>query len=800
MAELTQRPALSIGDRLKESLFYFPLVLGGIILIILLLVVLFGPLLAPHNPYLIDRLIVPHYDFTTETYIRVPLEPGGEFPLGTDERGMDIVSLLLFGARTTITAGVLIATLRIVFGLAAGMVMGWNENRWIDRFLLGFMNIITSVPALIAAMILIYSLGVKGGLPTFVIALTVVGWTEVAQYMRSEVLVLRKMPFIEGARVVGASDSEMLLRHIFPNVLPQLFVLSFLEIGSVLMLLGELALVGVFIGGGSTLDLSDLMAPPTIIGIPTHPEWGASVASGFRWFRSYPHVVMTPALAIFLAVLGFNSFGEGLRAFFEKRGVKATFLLGKRLLIAGALAAAVVYLVMHNTRPSLWFQEMAEGFQAARMVEDKDVVKDLWAQDPSPENVFPVAAALGERFGDYNFKGGIRFSDPIYARFADVFNASAPPLVQSLDANGAVLTEFSGADVSYVVEDYGREGDVTAPLFAIDFPPFLNRVLLDQLDGMNWRGRIVVLKEGNAPPTIGSYLTERGAVGIIWIAAEGDALEAAPLHVLPKRPLENPPIAVPVVRLSAAAGEQLLAQYGSSGSIFVGDALGHYPLSGRARLQVSLQTPERIQLNSVVTYRPGTDADLGDEIVLVYALCDGLWRSADSVQAPASGLPCAQNYMMEFARLFNENLIDTRRALMFIVWGGGEFGSREFVHWLADDDAYTITAPGMRLSPTVTIAIQLIGATDGADELRVLRRSDPEFLDLLTDAGAQMGQSIQLVDELPGPQPLFPLNSVPFQAVVEVDMTDEAPAAEKQGEALSFALIRLMREDILAGD
>lgn len=799
MAELSARPALSVGDRLKESLFYFPLILGGIILLALFLVVLFGPLLAPYNPYLIDRLVVPHYDFASETYIRVPVPPGGDYLLGTDERGMDIVSLLLFGARTTITAGVMIATLRMIIGLAAGMLMGWNENRWLDRFLQGAMNVITSVPALIAAMILIYAMGIRGGMSVFVIALTAVGWTEVAQYMRSEVLLLRKMPFMEGARVVGASDSEMLLRHIFPNILPQLFVLSFLEVGSVLMLVGELALVGVFIGGGSTLDLSDLMAPPTIIGIPTHPEWGASVASGFRWFRSYPHVVMAPAMAIFLSVLGFNAFGEGMRAFFEKRGVKATFLLGKRLLVVLGLAAAVVYLVMHNTRPSLWFQEMASGFQSARMLEDKTVVKDLWSLDPNAENQFPVVLALGERLGDYDFKGGIRFSNPVYARFADYFTAQSTPLLQSLDGEGDVISDYSD-QVSYVVEDYGAAGDVTAPLFVIDFPRLVNRIIMDQLDLMNWRGRIVILKEGNAPPTIGQYLTERGAVGVIWIATEGDPLDASPLSVLPKGQLANPPLRVPVVRISAAAGEQLLAEYGAAIGVFNDDSLGHYPLPGRAHLQVSLQAPQRIQLNSLVAYRPGTDADLGDEIVLFYAFCDGLWRSAEDVQVQPSGLECAQNYMMELARLLQENLIDMRRPVMFIVWGGGEFGGRELVHWVPSDGAFSITAPGMRLSPKVTIAIQLIGTTDGAAQLRVLRRSEASFIQLMQDAGREMGTPVSVVDTMPGPQAWFPINEVPYQGVLQVDMSAESQLAEEQGQALSFALIRLLREDILPGD
>jgi len=109
LAELSSRAAYSSGQRLRDALLYFPLVLGVLILLGVFVVVLFGPYLAPYNPYVVDRVVVPHYDFETEEYIRVPLTPREEFPLGSDEKGMDILSLLLYGARNTMIAGVLVA-------------------------------------------------------------------------------------------------------------------------------------------------------------------------------------------------------------------------------------------------------------------------------------------------------------------------------------------------------------------------------------------------------------------------------------------------------------------------------------------------------------------------------------------------------------------------------------------------------------------------------------------------------------------------------------------------------------------
>lgn len=247
---------------LREALTNLSLMLGLIIVGGIILIVLFGSLWAPYNPYLVDLIVRPHYDFEEEVYIRVPVLPSAEFPLGTDQVGMDILTLILHGARNTLVAGVLIASTRVISGLFIGLTAGWFEGKLFDRAVMGLIGVLTSLPMLISGLILVFAIGVGGGLWTFFIALSVIGWTEVAQYIRGEVLVARKMPYMEAARSIGLRELEIAIKHVIPNILPQLFVISFLEVGAVLMLLGELALIGVFIGGGSSLDFSDIMSPP----------------------------------------------------------------------------------------------------------------------------------------------------------------------------------------------------------------------------------------------------------------------------------------------------------------------------------------------------------------------------------------------------------------------------------------------------------------------------------------------------------------------------------------------------------
>jgi hypothetical protein len=285
---------------------------------------------------------------------------------------------------------------------------------------------------------------------------------------------------------------------------------------------------------------------------------------------------------------------------------------------------------------------------------------------------------------------------------------------------------------------------------------------------------------------------------MIWIAREGDVVENSPLRVHPAREPEEASAPVPSVRISHEVGAQLLANYGVGPEIFAAQDFTAREL-GQARLRVNLADPQAITLNSVVTYRPGTDADLGDEIVLIYAMCEDLWQSTTELAVAELSESCPASYMLELARLLNENLIDTRRPIVFAIWGGAEFGRDEFLRWVVNPDSYAVTAPGMRLSPRVTIAIQLHGVSEGAD-LAYLRGSDPGIVEVLESASAEMGQPVVELSEMSVRPVEIPVGDVPYQALVQIRASGDPALVEKQGEALAFMLIRLVREDILSAD
>ena len=424
---------------ISEILLNLPLMLGALIVLGLFVLVLFGPVWAPQNPYLAGQHIVPHFDAELDEFIRPPLEPSAQFPLGTDRWGTDLLSLLMHGARNTLIASAFITMVRLILGTILGGYAGWNEGKPIDRVIMGFIGVITSVPMLFSSMILIYALDIRKGLPVFIIALSVIGWTEIAQYIRSEFLVLRKMPFIEGAKSVGSRGMATAVRHVIPNILPQLLVISFLEMGAVLMLLGELGFIGVYIGGGHQIGVVDLMAATEVFTIAEVPEWGAMLAEGFRWLRSKPFVVAPPATALFVSIMGFNFLGEGLRRLIEKRSINTAFLLRKEmLLVVGGLTFATVFII-NNTGASPWFTKVAQSFNGESAYAQMELLTNMDGRGITQQGGVDAAEYIESKFMEYGLLPGWRQQSYRYLIPARKVDLLDQPVLALLDEYGNTI-------------------------------------------------------------------------------------------------------------------------------------------------------------------------------------------------------------------------------------------------------------------------------------------------------------------------------------------------------------------------
>ena len=219
------------------------------------------------------------------------LPPSPRFIFGTDELGRDIFLRVVFGARTTLAIVVLAAVIVVPLGLVAGIVAGYFGG-WIDTVLMRVTDIFLAFPKLVLALAFAAALG--PGIENAVIAIALTAWPPYARLARAECVSLRHREFVEASILQGASAFHVILRDIAPLCVPSVIVRLTLDMAGIILTAAGLG----FLGLGAQ--------PPT-------PEWGAMVSTGRQVLFNQWWVSTIPGLAIFVASLGFNLLGDGLR-------------------------------------------------------------------------------------------------------------------------------------------------------------------------------------------------------------------------------------------------------------------------------------------------------------------------------------------------------------------------------------------------------------------------------------------------------------------------------------------------------
>jgi peptide/nickel transport system permease protein len=261
-----------------------PGVAGLVFVIGLILVAVFAPLLAPHDP--------------TEVHTRLRgAPPSAEFPLGNDSIGRDVLSRLIYGSRVALIVGFGAITIAVTIGVTIGATAGYFGGR-LDQVLSRIIDTLMAFPTL--ALLITLNAVLGGSLLTVVIIIGMTQWASYARVSRAEVLSLREREFVAAARGIGAPTSRIISRHVLPNMAGPLIVLASLDIGAIIILESALSFLGLGV------------KPPT-------PSWGGMLADGRAFIRTYPHIAIVPGLAITVSVLAFNLVGDGLRDALDPR-------------------------------------------------------------------------------------------------------------------------------------------------------------------------------------------------------------------------------------------------------------------------------------------------------------------------------------------------------------------------------------------------------------------------------------------------------------------------------------------------
>ena len=266
-------------NRIRMKLFLFAALAAT-----LLLITIFAKDICPYDPYAQDLS-------------QAMQPPSAAHPMGTDTYGRDMLSRVLIGAQTSISSTFALVAIITVFGTIVGIFCGYYGGV-VDSVMMRISDICLAFPGLVFAMAVAAIL--NGGVQNAVIALALISWPKYSRIARSQTLSMKSLPYMQAAQLAGDSALQMIFRHVLPNSVGPILVTSMLDIGTMMMEIAGLSFLG-------------LGAQPPVA------EWGSMMSSGRSMLQTYPWIVLSPGLAIFVSVVIFNLLGDTIRDYMDPK-------------------------------------------------------------------------------------------------------------------------------------------------------------------------------------------------------------------------------------------------------------------------------------------------------------------------------------------------------------------------------------------------------------------------------------------------------------------------------------------------
>ena len=259
---------------------------GVSVVVLIVLLAVLAPLVSLHDPLRIDL-------------VNQLQGPSLSHWLGTDIQGRDVWARLVYGARVSLSAGIVSQAIALAIGLSMGLIAGYYGG-WIDELVMRLADVTLAFPTLL--LLIAMAAALQPSLGVVFLTIGIVGWAGMARLVRGQVLVVRQLEFVHASRALGARDTRIVLRHVLPSVVAPVLIAATLGVAAAIMAESALSFLGLGV------------QPPT-------PSWGSMIADGrdLNQLRNAPWTSLAPGLAIGSAVLGFNLLGDALRDALDPR-------------------------------------------------------------------------------------------------------------------------------------------------------------------------------------------------------------------------------------------------------------------------------------------------------------------------------------------------------------------------------------------------------------------------------------------------------------------------------------------------
>ena len=275
-------------QKVKKNRIRMKLIVFAGLAAALLLITIFAKYICPYDPYAQDL-----------TQAMQP--PSAAHLMGTDTYGRDMLSRVLIGAQTSISSTFALVAIITVFGTVVGIFCGYYGGI-VDSVMMRISDVCLAFPGIVFAMAVAAIL--DGGVGNAVIALALISWPKYSRIARGQTLSIKNLPYMQASQLAGDSVLQMIFRHVLPNIAGPILVTSMLDIGTMMMEIAGLSFLG-------------LGAQPPVA------EWGSMMSSGRSMLQTYPWIVLSPGLAIFVSVVIFNLLGDTIRDYMDPKNTRS---------------------------------------------------------------------------------------------------------------------------------------------------------------------------------------------------------------------------------------------------------------------------------------------------------------------------------------------------------------------------------------------------------------------------------------------------------------------------------------------
>jgi peptide/nickel transport system permease protein len=689
-----------------------PLLLGCLIVGILLYLMLFGPSLAPLSPNTTQLITV--VDGVIET---PPYAPDDTYRWGTDSLGRDLYSLILSGVQQTLFLAFGVVAARVSVGTLLGVLAGWFNDSWLDRIIMGVVQAVAVFPTLLLATLLIFAIGFQSGMFTFFLALSLVGWGEIVEFVRGEVISIRPKPFIESAVAAGQSTSRLIRVHFLPNLAPGLVAISAVEVAAVLLLLGELGFIGIFIQGGASTDF----------GLYSQvPEWGSLLSGVRQWVRSYPWTGFYPAAAFFIAILGFNLFGEGLRRLLGRFGQLASALTSRYALAAVALIVVGLLWARQSSGEIVFYRRQAETFDTTAALARIEALIDPALKGRSLDSAGLALAA--EYIADEFSHLGLQPAGQRLTYFQEDTRS-----YHLLDSEPTLILSDGQASPEYFQEysvypkrtlNIGRaQGDVRLLAAGPEA----------QLESIDLSADIVLLLDDD---DLGR-LTAKSCQGVLIMAEDQGSLKQR--YTLSAA--DAPPgcgSGTPVLWINDRLANRLLGDAGLTLSNVAqqvesldDDGIIDVSTSVEATMDIPGSVKREVPVVNVIGHLPGTSNDLDSDLIIVAAQYDSPPAVGGDFYPGANDNASGVAVMLEVIRAMQESGYQPFKTFLFVAYSGEGLPDLSAA---PDVESYLRAKPSFETAFDIEAVIYLRGLGAGGEALSVTALENTELAKLMETA------------------------------------------------------------------